>query len=179
MNMNEVACEDPHDDVRQLVRKLPTKEALKCIALAQALQVFAMPDGVSIPDKLATLNLQLRRHGMKALSKSSAYRKLELLQTGGIAALADGRHERAANRQTTGEFEEYWHSLVASNARATSPAYRQLMRELCAGKYIPGVGTWRNIYADEHGGVRPGEAMRCPYSPENPPPVLFSAPVLA
>ena len=167
--MNEVACEDPHDDVRQLFRKLPTKEALKCIALAQALQVFAMPDGVSIPDKLATLNLQLRRQGMKALSKSSAYRKLELLQTGGIAALADGRHERAANRQTTGEFEEYWHSLVASNARATSPAYRQLMRELCAGKYIPGVGTWRNIYADEHGGVRPGEAMRCPYSPENPP----------
>ena len=168
--MNDLVCLEPDDgSVRQLFRALPTRDALRCIALAKALQDFDAPDGLPIADKLATLNLQLRRAGMKELSRASAYRKLALLRAGGIAALADGRHERVARRQSAGEFEEYWHTLVAGNARATSPAYRQLMRELCAGKYIPGVGTWRDIYASEHGGVRPGESMLCPYSAENPP----------
>lgn len=169
--MSEMVFAEAADEgVRELFRVLPPRSALRCIALATALQAFEASDGTApIAQRLEQLNSQLSANGLKALSKASAYRKLAQLRTGGLLALADGRRERTSRREKPGAFEEYWQRLVAENARASAPAYRQLMRELAAGKFIPGIGTWRDVYAAEHGGARPGEQMLCPYSAQNPP----------
>ena len=67
------------------------------------------------------------------------------------------------------ELVEYWHTLVLENGRASAPAWHDLIRRLRAGQSIPGVGTWRNLWAAEHGGIMPAVDARCPYSHSNPP----------
>ena len=64
---------------------------------------------------------------------------------------------------------EEWHKRVLSNRRKVKPAWRQLMMDLAAGCEIPGVGSWREMYAATYG-YRPAADEPCPWSERNPPP---------
>ncbi len=81
----------------------------------------------------------------------------EAATTGAATAQSALVHNRA--------FRDYWTTLVCSNRRKTAPAYRQLLERLARGEEIPGVGTWRDVFAREHGGIHPAPDMACPWSP--------------
>ena len=144
--------------------RLPFEEARRLRALCAAVELF---DGAR--DKAAAwaeVAGPLEAAGVRGVSLQSLYRKAALYRAGGPLSLVDGRSARkragtgvSANRELLG----HWHSLVAANRRKSAPALRALVEELRAGKTVPGIGTWRDAWAADHGGVRPPEGMPCPY----------------
>lgn len=126
-------------------------------------------------------------HFLRAKDKKQAYRELqEVFQdkfdlslkrlyslakkfedsNGDILSLADGRELREAEAcglASNEEFKAYWHELCLNNKRKTAPAYRELFERLKSGVVIPGFGTWRDIFASEHGGLYPAPDRACPY----------------
>lgn len=156
-------------DLRLVHERLGFVEARRLKALAAAVEGFA-----AAPDKaafLAEARPALEAAGVRGISLPSMYRKAEIYAAAGHSwrALLDGRAARrmagpgglAANR----EFAGFWQALALSNRRKTAPAYRELFRRLRMGERIPGFGDWREIWAAEHGGVRPSPDMPCPYHP--------------
>ncbi|MCX6994160.1 MAG: hypothetical protein NT011_13600 [Kiritimatiellaeota bacterium] len=54
-----------------------------------------------------------------------------------------------------------------NNQRGSREAWREMMRDFCAGKDFPGIGTWIMVWAKENPGKRIPD--QCPYSLSNPP----------
>ncbi len=153
------------DDIRLLHELLPARDARRTRLLALALAEFEVAsDKAACAGRLAA---ELAAQGVRGVSVKSLYRKAKLLRERGIMGLVD---ERLIKRGATGiadneAFAGYWAALCAANKRKTAPAYRALFAELAAGKHIPGVGTWRAVWAAEHGGIMPPDDMPCPYQP--------------
>jgi hypothetical protein len=66
-------------------------------------------------------------------------------------------------RREAGErrgFAEAFRRYCEENQRASKPAWRAMLRDLRRGKHIPGVGTWRDVWAAQYPGERPPE--ECP-----------------
>ena len=159
------------DDLRMLHERLDAESA-RCVKLTATLCVaFMSAKGCAAKAKVvadAKAN-PIFAPISKRLSVPSLYRKCELWrEAGSVLALADRRALRgveACGLGSNAEFVAYWQSLCLENKRKTAPARRKLFALLCAGDRIPGLGTWRDIFADENGGVRPAEDMACPYRP--------------
>lgn len=119
--------------------------------------------------KGAELSLILREYaGMKGLSKSTIYRKIDAFKAKGVAGIVHGSLVKRVMGEGSGlpkEFVAFWHGLCGLHQRQKAAAvYRNLFREhLALGKIIPGYDTdWRGIWATEN----PGREVpaRCPYS---------------
>lgn len=154
-------------DLRLVHESLPAAEARRVKALARAVAEFdAAPDKAAC---LAALRPSLEALGVRGVSLPSLYRKAAVLRAEGWRGLLDGRVARKlrgpGGLAANAEFRAYWATLALSNRRKTAPAYRELFRRLRMGGEIPGFGDWRDIWAAEHGGVRPPEGMPCPYHP--------------
>ena len=69
--MSEMVFAEAADEgVRELFRVLPPRSALRCIALATALQAFEASDGAApIAQRLEQLNSQLGAAGIKEQNK--------------------------------------------------------------------------------------------------------------
>ena len=162
---------DTSVDLRGAYEAMPAAAARRTRIEAEALRAFAATADKVVA--LATLNATLRSQGLPAMSRSTAFRKASLLASGGVLAVADRRRVRRATGvdRVSGnqQLVDFWATLCADNARASAPAWRELIRRLSAGAEIPGVGTWRDLYASEHGGVMPPPDMPCPYGVRNPP----------
>ena len=155
-------------DLRELHERLPAEEARKvkllatvCVAFLQAKDKAALVREVAADPRFAPV--------AKGLTVPTLYRKCQLWrESGSVLALADRRALRksgACGLAANDEFVAFWQALCCENARKTAPARRKLFRLLAAGERIPGVGTWREIYAREHAGMAPDEGMACPYRP--------------
>lgn len=86
------------------------------------------------------------------------------LARGWQATLNQARLRKLKRAQLPAAFLEHWHAKCCENQRNCAPAYRSLfLDELCAGKPIPGLGTWQQIWRAEH----PECAVpdECPYRP--------------
>ena len=169
----------PSADLDTLHRLLPGAAAGRAIALAKALCYFeASPDKASAAEEI---RLSLEPLGLSGLSLKRLYAKAAAFRSGGVLAIIDGRATRRMHecRATTNrEFVEFWHDLVTQNRRGTAAAYRELFRRLRAGMEIPGAGTWREIWADEHDGIAPDPEMLCPYQAYTQTPKGWSYPRL-
>lgn len=155
---------------------LDADEARKLKALVVAVSAFASAPTRSEKELIVKkAQLELAPLGLTGLSLKSMYRKADQLErayraggvTAAVLALADKRVMRRIKSGigTNRELVEYWHQLCGANRRKTAPAYRALLSELASGASIPGVGTWRDVWAKEHGGVYPSDEMECPWSP--------------
>ena len=155
---------------------LDAAEARKLKALVVVVASFAAAPTAREKEVIARrAQTELAPLGIKGLSVKSMYRKAEALEnayraggvTAAVLALADKRAMRrvASGVGTNRELVEYWHQLCAKNRRKTAPAYRALLGELASGASIPGVGTWRDVWAKEHGGIYPSDDQECPWSP--------------
>ena len=86
-----------------------------------------------------------RRHGWKALVNR---RKLTKHAAAKLDACGGPIGQPAA-------FAEYWKALQEDFQRKSRPAYRELLRRYRAGEQIPGIGTWRTVWAEKYGGHAP------------------------
>lgn len=160
----------PSMELQRLHELLPPGEAARVKALAEGIAIF-----LRAKDKAAALRAvsqRLAALGVRGVSPQSLYRKAAAWRRGGICALVDGRAARKApaiGLAGNKEFLSHWHDLVCSNRRATRPAWSALIAQLRSGAAIPGVGTWREIWAAENGGWAPPEGMPCPYQENTPP----------
>lgn len=157
-------------EIDELLKLLPSDEAQRTLSLIDALKVFDRS-----ADKArcaAEISARLEPLGYKGLSLKSLYRKLDQFRTIGVWACVDRRVARRVSAQglaTNTLLVEEWHKRVLSNRRKVKPAWRQLMMDLAAGVEIPGVGSWREMYAATYG-YRPAADEPCPWSERNPPP---------
>lgn len=167
------------DDVRLLHEMLPAQEARRTRLLAAAVAEFD-----ASADKAACayrLQADLAAQGIKGISIKSLYRKSAAMRERGVLGLVDGRliKSQAAGIADNEAFAAYWSELCAANRRKTAPAYRALFADLATGRPIPGVGTWRDVWAAEHNGIMPPDDMPCPYKPYTDVPRGWSARTLS
>ncbi|MFA7334830.1 MAG: hypothetical protein WC130_11150 [Kiritimatiellia bacterium] len=54
-----------------------------------------------------------------------------------------------------------------NNQRGSREAWREMIRQLCAGAELPGIGNWQAVWMREHAGERIPDG--CPYALSNPP----------
>lgn len=105
--------------------------------------------------------------GLRKYSRKSAYRwAADFNPAMPYSSLVDKRLKRRVEAQglaNNKEFVAYLQELMVTNKRKTAPAVTELFERLKAGDAIPGFGDWRDIYALEHGGIRPAPDMACPY----------------
>jgi hypothetical protein len=62
-------------------------------------------------------------------------------------------------------FAEAFRRYCEENQRASKPAWRAMLRDLRRGKNIPGVGTWRDVWAQQHPGERLPESCPSDWTP--------------
>lgn len=109
------------------------------------------------------------RFGLKNWSWKTAYRWVGQFDADHpYTSMMDNRVRRriSANGIGTNEqFVAFWQELCMENKRCTSQAYTELFSRLRAGETIPGIGTWRDIFAVEAGGFYPAPEYACPYMP--------------
>jgi len=119
--------------------------------------------------KGAELALVMRDHaGLKGLSKTTIYRKMESFHKRGVSGIVHGSLVKRVCGEGSGlpqEFIAFWHGLCGLHQRQKAMSvYRHLFIEhLQAGAIIPGYNTdWRGIWSAENGHreVPP----RCPYA---------------
>ena len=157
-------------EIDELLKMLPAEEAQRTLSFIDALKVFDRS-----ADKkrcAAELAARLEPLGYKGISLKSLYRKLDQFRKVGVWACVDKRVARRVTAQgiaTNSVFVEAWHARVLSNRRKVKPAWRALIADLVNGVAIPGVGTWREMYASTYG-YRPAVDEPCPWSALNPPP---------
>lgn len=107
---------------------------------------------------------ELRGLSLKSLyRKAAAWRRHEAERPGrGWEALVP-KSAQAAPAGVAGNeaFVRFWQGLVLENQRVSSRAWGKLLARLRSGESIPGVGTWRQLYAAEFPGREAPAA--CPY----------------
>lgn len=152
----------PPDDLRAIHANLSFDEARRLKLSIRAIAAFDEAD-----DKARaadSIRARLEPLGVRGLSIQSLYRKSALAKKHGWRGIVDGRTLRridSGGLQRNAEFVAHWHSLVAQNQRKTAPAWRALLSSINRGDSIPGLGTWRDIWARENPGLTlPSE---CPY----------------
>lgn len=155
--------------LEQMHTLLPAEEARRVKLAAGIVRRFAAADAAG---KRA---ISAEAEGVlgKGWSYKSICRKvdqfaaLEAREAGsGWRALVDGRtlaKAEADGLALNAPFVAHFHELCLANRRCTEAAIRCLHNELFNGVEIPGVGTWRDVYALEHG-VMPAEDNRCVYA---------------
>lgn len=164
--MNEINPVIPLRDLRELHERMSAEEARKVRLTAVLCAQFSREKDKSAVVEDAKKN-PLFAPILDGISVPSLYRKCKLWkESGSVLALADRRAMRAVSAcglASNTEFVQFWQSLCCENKRKTAPARRKLFAILVSGERIPGVGTWRDVYAQEHGGFQPDRSMACPY----------------
>lgn len=112
--------------------------------------------------------------GLRGMSLKSIYRKANIYRQKGwkgfvrkekdILSLLFSAQE---NISTNDEFIKYWKMLCVEHKGVATHAFKSLIESLVKGDQIPGYGTWRDIYLDEHPSCVIPET--CPYSSAKPP----------
>lgn len=157
-------------EIDELMKLLPSDEAQRTLSFIDALKVF---DRAADKKRCAAeIAARLEPLGYKGLSLKSLYRKLDQFKAVGVWACADRRVARRVSAQgivANRLFVEAWQARCLMNRRKVKPAWRSLMLDLVNGVAIPGVGTWRELYAATYG-YRPAEDEPCPWSESAPPP---------
>ena len=157
-------------EIDELLKLLPSDEAQRTLSFIDALKVF---DRAADKKRCAAeIASRLEPLGYKGLNLKSLYRKLKDFKKIGVWACVDRRVARRVSAQGIAAnkvFVEHWHSRVLMNRRKVKPAWRALMLDLVNGVAVPGVGTWRELYAATFG-YRPAADEPCPWSEATPPP---------
>ncbi len=157
-------------EIDELMKLLPSDEAQRTLSFIDALKVF---DRATDKKRCAAeIAARLEPLGYKGLSLKSLYRKLDQFKAVGVWACVDRRVARRVSAQgivANRLFVEAWQARCLLNRRKVKPAWRALMLDLVNGVTIPGVGTWRELYAATYG-YRPAEDEPCPWSESAPPP---------
>lgn len=142
---------------------LPTREKENVMAWLDCIAQFE-----KAPCKARALQaLAVKYHGRIKVTKSTLYRKRDLVSVHGWEGLVNrARTLGDSNRNLPEEFIQFWQGLCLDNQRKTAPAYRALFLDhLHKGLMIPGYGgAWQYIYACEHTGRRIPE--HCPFEPD-------------
>jgi len=157
-------------EIDELMKLLPSDEAQRTLSFIDALKVF---DRATDKKRCAAeIAARLEPLGYKGLSLKSLYRKLDQFRAQGVWACVDRRVARRVSAQgivANRLFVEAWQARCLLNRRKIKPAWRSLMLDLVNGVAIPGVGTWRELYAATYG-YRPAADEPCPWSESAPPP---------
>lgn len=112
--------------------------------------------------RLAAEHAGLRGLSLKSLyRKAAAWRRRRARGRGWEALVPAAAHAAPAGVAANAAFVQFWRGLVLQNQRVSSRAWDKLLARLRAGEAIPGVGTWRQLYAREFPG-REAPAV-CPY----------------
>ena len=157
-------------EIDELLKLLPSDEAQRTLSFIDALKVF---DRAADKKRFAAeISARLEPLGYRGLSLKSLYRKLDQFRQVGVWACVDRRVARRVSAQGIAAntlFVEEWHRRVLANRRKVKPAWRALMLDFVNGVAIPGVGTWRELYAATFG-YRPAADEPCPWGESTPPP---------
>lgn len=157
-------------DVDELLKMLPSDEAQRVLSFIDSLKVFDRAiDKKRCADEIA---VRLAPLGYTGISLKSLYRKLSQFKTVGVWACVDRRIARRISAQGMAAntlLVQEWQKRVLSCRRKVKPAWRGLIADLAAGVAIPGVGTWRELYAATYG-YMPAADEPCPWSETTPPP---------
>lgn len=157
-------------EIDEMLKMLPSDEAQRVLSFIDALKVFDRAE-----DKkrcAAEIAVRLAPLGYRGLSLKSLYRKLDQFRAIGVWACVDRRVARRVSAQGLAANKllvQEWQKRVLSCRRKVKPAWRGLIADLTSGVAIPGVGTWRELYATVYG-YRPAGDEPCPWSERNPPP---------
>ena len=157
-------------EIDEMLKMLPSDEAQRVLSFIDCLKVF---DRASDRKRCAAeIAARLEPIGYKGLSLKSLYRKLNEFKAIGVWACVDRRVARRVSAQgllANTLLVQEWQRRVLSCRRKVKPAWRALIFDLVGGVAIPGVGTWRELYAAIYG-YRPAGDEPCPWSELNPPP---------
>lgn len=157
-------------EIDEILRLLPSDEAQRTLSFIDALKVF---DRAADKKRCAAeIAARLEPLGYKGLSLKSLYRKLDQFKAVGVWACVDRRVARRVSAQgivANRLFVEHWQARVLMCRRKVKPAWRALLLDLANGVSIPGIGTWRELYAATYG-YRPADGEPCPWSVAAPPP---------
>lgn len=157
-------------EIDEMLKMLPSDEAQRVLSFIDALKVFdRAADKKRCADEIA---VRLAPLGYRGLSLKSLYRKLDQFRAIGVWACVDRRIARRVSAQGLAANKllvQEWQKRVLSCRRKVKPAWRGLIADLAAGVEIPGVGTWRDLYAAIHG-YQPAADEPCPWGELTPPP---------
>ncbi|MBR2355998.1 MAG: hypothetical protein IKA69_06450 [Kiritimatiellae bacterium] len=157
-------------EIDEILRLLPSDEAQRTLSFIDALKVF---DRAADKKRCAAeIAARLEPLGYKGLSLKSLYRKLDQFKAVGVWACVDRRVARRVSAQgivANRLFVEAWQARVLMCRRKVKPAWRALLLDLANEVMIPGIGTWRELYAATYG-YRPADGEPCPWSVAAPPP---------
>lgn len=110
--------------------------------------------------------------GLKGMSLKSIYRKSRKYRLEGWIGLVPNEGDDLLPRAQEGlrandEFLRHWEALCIEHDGVAVRAFNSLIESLIRGDNIPGYGTWRDIYLDEHPSCVVPEI--CPYTSTKPP----------
>ncbi len=160
-------CAIPAEDWARLAGRLTARQLGELREWVGVMHAFlaAPPEGRAlVAARLAAEHAGLRGLSLKSLyRKAAAWRRREAERPGrGWEALVPAAaHAAPAGVAANAAFVQFWRGLVLQNQRVSSRAWDKLLAHLRAGEAIPGVGTWRQLYAAEFPG-REAPAV-CPY----------------
>ncbi len=153
----------------RLFAVMPAPEAQRVLSFVDALGVFEQASDKRSAAK--AMSARLAPFGYRGLSYPSLMRKLQDFKSEGVWAFVPAKYKRVESRGAirNEDFVEYWQGLCLENRRKVAPAWKQLVRDFCAGVAVPGVGTWQEMFFRMRG-YMPGVGELCPWSESNPPP---------
>ena len=139
-------------EIDELLKMLPSDEAQRVLSFIDCLKVF---DRAGDKKRCAAeIAARLEPLGYRGLSLKSLYRKLNEFKVIGVWACVDRRVARRVTAQGLAAntlLVQEWQRRVLSCRRKVKPAWRGLILDLVNNVAIPGVGTWREMYAATYG----------------------------
>lgn len=115
-----------------------------------------------------------RGRGVRGMSLKSIYHKAKIYRQKGWIGFIQKEKDifslllpTKENISANDEFLRYWERLCIEHNGVAIRAFNSLIEKLIKGDEIPGYGTWRDIYLDEHPSCIVPEI--CPYTSTQPP----------
>lgn len=96
---------------------------------------------------------------IKGLTAASLRRKYYAVKKRGWQALIN--KAKVGRKNAALAIGEHFKEYCQTNQRSSKEAYRQMMHDFRSGKYFEDVGTWLEVWKDEHCGKMP--PVVCPY----------------
>ena len=134
--------------------------------VGQTLEILRRIDAAPVRSK-AFAEEAAKVAGIRGLDQASLVRKYYKWLHAGRNMNALVNRSRLPKRFEKNPAGNIYKKYAENNQRGSREAWRQMIRDLCAGRDLPGIGTWLQVWERE----RPGQRIpdQCPYSLSNPP----------
>lgn len=159
----ERALRRPVDDDAAWFAQLPSRVRNDVILVEQALQRIA---AAPVRSK-AFKEEAARMAGVRGFDAASLTRKYYAWIRSGRSRQALVNRACLPRRLQKNPIGHTYKKFCENNQRGSKEAWREMIRQLCAGMELPGIGTWQAIWMRENPGERIPDS--CPWSILNPP----------